>query len=77
MAPGLARKVLIFAAIDGLILQPLGQRGQRPTAAKITYKDNHIGPAFGDGGGGDEGAKSFEAFAIVGKRELQRCAGRS
>ena len=70
MAPGLVRKVLVFAAIDGLILQPLGQRGQRLTpAAKIAYKDNNIGPVLRDGVESDEAGKSFEAFGVVGKPE--------
>jgi hypothetical protein len=65
--PGLVRKILIFAAVDGLILQPLAQRGQRPApSTKIAYKDNHIGPALkADGDHGDE--KAFEAFGVVGQ----------
>ena len=70
MAPGLVRKVLVFAAIDGLVLQPLGSRGQRTIpAAKIAYKDNNIGPVLADGVDSDEAGKSFEAFGIVGKPE--------
>lgn len=68
--PGLARKLLIFAAVDGLVLQPLG-RGQRPAPTKIAYKDNTIGPVLKDGGEGDGAGKSFEAFGIVGKLEGQ------
>jgi hypothetical protein len=65
--PGLARKLLIYAAVDGLVLQPLVQRGQRPAlAVKITYKGGSIGPALADGSGGVQG-KAFEAFGIVGK----------
>ncbi len=75
MAPALARKVLIYASIDGLVLQPLGQRGQRPTSAtKIAYKDNSIGPALRDGGEFDEAGKNFEAFGVVGKPEECRLA---
>ena len=70
MAPSLARKVLIYAAVDGLVLQPLGQRGQRPVfATKITYKDNNIGPALKHGGEVEEPGKGFEAFGVVGKPE--------
>jgi len=70
MAPGLARKLLVIAAIDGLVLQPLGQRGQRPgPAAKITYENIKIGPVSKDGGESDEGPNSFEAFGVVGKPE--------
>ncbi|TVY49761.1 Phosphatidylinositide phosphatase [Lachnellula occidentalis] len=69
--PGLARKILIFAGVEGLILQPLAQqKGQRPASAtKIAYNDHHIGPVLKDGVEGEsesEGSgKSFEAFGIV------------
>jgi hypothetical protein len=66
--PGLVRKLLIFAAVDGVVLQPLAQKGQRPApSAKIGYKDHNIGPVLKDGGEGESGRKSFEAFGIVGK----------
>ncbi|KAL3422503.1 hypothetical protein PVAG01_06659 [Phlyctema vagabunda] len=66
--PGLVRKILIFAAIDGLVLQPLAQRGQGPApAVKIAYKDKAIGPVQDDGVGTAEAVgRSFEAFGIVG-----------
>ena len=71
--PGLVRKLLIFAAVDGLVLQPVGQRGQRPApAAKIAYKDNNIGPALKDDTEGSEAGKSFESFGIVGMYPLQQ-----
>jgi hypothetical protein len=67
MAPGLARKILIFATIDGLVLEPLEQK-RRPAAqaTKITYKDASITPAPKEGGKGNEAGKGFEAFGIVG-----------
>ncbi|KAM0136564.1 hypothetical protein ACHAO1_004495 [Botrytis cinerea] len=66
--PGLVRKLLIFAAIDGLILQPAAPKGQRPApATKIAYKDKHIGPVLSDLQDLEgSSAKSFEAFGIVG-----------
>ncbi|TVY82580.1 Phosphatidylinositide phosphatase [Lachnellula suecica] len=66
--PGLVRKLLIFAAVDGLILQPLAQKGQRPaSAAKISYNEQHsIAPVTKDEGEGEDSSKSFEAFGIVG-----------
>lgn len=65
--PGLVRKILIFAAIDGLVLQPLAQRGQRPApASKIAYKDKSIAPIVQDGIETDAAGRSFEAFGIVG-----------
>lgn len=62
--PSLVRKLLIFAAIDGLVLQPLGQRPA--PSAKILYKDNSITTTLKEGE--DEGSadKSFEAFGIIG-----------
>ena len=65
--PGLVRKLLVFAAIDGLVLQPLAQRGQRPApAAKIAYRDNSIGPVLKEGGEESDPGKSFESFGIIG-----------
>lgn len=65
--PGLVRKILIFAAVDGLVLQPVAQRNQRPTAAtKIAYKDSTIGPVLKDSGEAEKSGKSFEAFGVVG-----------
>jgi hypothetical protein len=63
--PGLVRKLLIFAAVDGLVLQPLAQKGQRPApAVKIAYTSGTIGPALGDVHGQGKG---FEAFGVVGE----------
>jgi hypothetical protein len=68
--PGLVRKILIFAAADGLVLQPLAQRGQRPAQpAKIAYTDNSIGPVLKDGDIADAAGKSFEAFGVIGKSQ--------
>jgi hypothetical protein len=68
--PGLVRKILIFAAADGLVLQPLAQRGQRPAQpAKIAYTDNCIGPVLKDGDIADATGKSFEAFGVIGKSQ--------
>ncbi len=63
--PGLVRKLLIFAAVDGLVLQPLVQKGQRPTPpVKISYDSGAIGPELGDVHGQGKG---FEAFGVVGE----------
>jgi hypothetical protein len=72
--PGLVRKVLIFAAVDGLVLQPLAQRGQRNgPSTKISYKDNNIGPVLKDEGECEKPGKSFEAFGIVGESSCGTC----
>ena len=68
--PGIVRKLLVFAAVDGLVLQPLAQKGQRPAAAaKIAYNDNNIEPVGKKDGGedGESEGKGFEAFGVVGK----------
>lgn len=63
--PGLVRKLLVFAVVDGLVLQPLAQKGQRPApAVKVAYGSGAIGPALGDV---HVQGKGFEAFGIVGK----------
>lgn len=63
--PGLVRKLLIFAAVDGLVLQPLAQKGQRPAPAiSIAYSGNKIGPVLGEVA---SPRRSFEAFGIVGE----------
>lgn len=65
--PGLARKLLVIAALDGLVLQPLGQRNQRTgNAIRIDYKSRRIAllrETFHDG---ELAPASFEAFGIVG-----------
>lgn len=63
--PVLVRKLLIFAAVDGLVLQPLAHKGQRPApAVKIAYSNGAIGPVLGDT---SEHGKGFEAFGVVGE----------
>jgi hypothetical protein len=63
--PGLVRKLLVFAAVDGLVLQPLAQKGQRPAPpVKIEYSSGVIGPVLGDVHAQGNG---FEAFGVVGE----------
>lgn len=70
---GLARKILISAAADGLVLQPLSsKKDQRPPASPIKLKygdaaisNNHVSREVPS----DEITKpnaSFESFGIVG-----------
>lgn len=75
--PSLARKLLICAAVDGLIIQPLATKGQRPSPpVKVKYGDATISSL-----GRDQTPdvtkpdSSFEAFGIVGSSclELSRC----
>ncbi|KAF2011185.1 hypothetical protein BU24DRAFT_427397 [Aaosphaeria arxii CBS 175.79] len=66
--PGLVRKLLIFAAVDGIILQPAPPRNHPPTtqqAIKIDYKGN-VGPLLKDRRDADTAPVSLEAQGIVG-----------
>jgi hypothetical protein len=68
--PGLARKVVIYAAVDGLILQPHSSRKeQRPSPPyQIRYGDAAISAISRDISADIGKANaSFEAFGIVGK----------
>lgn len=66
---GLARKIAVCAAIDGLIIQPLSSRGQRPFAPnQIRYGDSVISDVSRDhipDISSDE--DSFEAFGVIGE----------
>ncbi|KAI0433559.1 SacI homology domain-containing protein [Xylaria sp. FL1042] len=70
--PGLARKLLICAAVDGLIIQPLASKGQARTPAtpvKIRYGDAAVTSVQRDQAAASdsvEPSSSFEAFGIVG-----------
>ncbi|KAF2864958.1 SacI domain-containing protein [Massariosphaeria phaeospora] len=66
--PGLVRKLLIFAAVDGLILQPAPPRHHPPAtqqAIKIDYKGN-VGPLLKDRREEDTAPVSLESHGIVG-----------
>lgn len=68
--PGLVRKILIVAAADGLILQPLAQRNQRvPGPVQIDYKSHTINPLNDDDGHAEyKAADTLEAHGIIGSR---------
>ncbi|KAI0402544.1 SacI homology domain-containing protein [Xylaria palmicola] len=69
--PGLARKLLICAAVDGLIIQPLATKGQTrpPATVKIRYGDATITSIPRDQAISSDTtppSSSFEAFGIIG-----------
>jgi hypothetical protein len=67
--PGLVRKLLIFAAVDGLVLQPAPPRNHKPAtdqAIKISYKENSIGPLLKDRRQEDTANETLEAHGVVG-----------
>ncbi|KAI0538809.1 SacI homology domain-containing protein [Xylaria digitata] len=69
--PGLARKLLICAAVDGLIIQPLATKGQtrNPTPVKVKYGDATVTSAPRDQATTPDSTPpnaSFEAFGIIG-----------
>ncbi|KAI0443698.1 SacI homology domain-containing protein [Xylaria telfairii] len=69
--PGLARKLLICAAVDGLIIQPLATKGQARTSnpVKIKYGDAAVTSIARDQAATPDSTLpnlSFEAFGIIG-----------
>ncbi|KAF2231444.1 SacI domain-containing protein [Viridothelium virens] len=67
--PGLVRKLLIYAAADGLILQPLSQRNSAAAAAssiRIDYKSHVISPVIHDWRQEQSGQVPLEAHGIIG-----------
>jgi hypothetical protein len=72
--PNLVRKLLIFAAVDGLVLQPSPPRNQPPAtqqAIKVDYKGN-VGPLLKDRREEDTAPLSVEAHGIVGPTTFLR-----
>jgi uncharacterized protein involved in copper resistance len=66
--PNLVRKLLILAAVDGLVLQPSPLRNHAPTtqqAIKVDYKGN-VGPLLQDRRDEDTAPTTVEAHGIVG-----------
>lgn len=66
--PGLVRKLVLFAAVDGLILQPAPPRNQPPAtqqAIKIDYKGN-VGPLLKDRRDTDTAPVSLDSHGIIG-----------
>jgi len=65
--PGLVRKLLLYAAVDGLVLQPVAQRGQRPsTTTTIDYKTHSIKPLLHSSDQDQDKEKQLECYGIVG-----------
>ncbi|RGP79176.1 sac1-recessive suppressor of secretory defect [Fusarium longipes] len=66
--PAIARKLLICAAIDGLVIQPLSSKGQRPfQPVRIRYGDASISRVPREHvSDGAQSASSFEAFGVIG-----------
>ncbi|KAI0546023.1 SacI homology domain-containing protein [Xylaria curta] len=67
--PGLARKLLICVAVDGLIIQPLATKGQTRTSnpVKVKYGDTTVTSIPRDQADSTTPPNlSFEAFGIIG-----------
>ncbi len=66
--PGLVRKFVIFAGVDGLVLQPLAPKEKRGPVlpVRICYGTSSIAPVLKDDVDGQAATKKFEAFGIVG-----------
>ncbi|KAK5987537.1 Sac domain-containing inositol phosphatase 2 [Cladobotryum mycophilum] len=72
--PGIARKVLIFAAVDGLLVQPLSSKGQKPfQPVRIKYGTGLISPATRDQVPSSTETDSwFEALGVIGLITVSR-----
>jgi hypothetical protein len=67
--PSLVRKLLIFAAVDGIILQPAPPKNHKPAteqAIKIAYKGNQISPLLQDRREEDTASETLEVHGIIG-----------
>jgi hypothetical protein len=70
--PGLVRKLLIFAAVDGLILQPAPPRNHPPStqqAIKVDYNGNIV-PLLKDRRDEDHAPVALEAHGILGNIDI-------
>ena len=64
--PGIVRKLIILAAVDGLILQPATQRSPQTTPSlRISYK-SHCISSIGISALKDLPATSLDSHGIVG-----------
>jgi hypothetical protein len=66
--PNLVRKLLVFAAVDGLVLQPATPRNHAPApqqAVQVDYRGN-VGPLLSDRRDEDTARVSLEAHGILG-----------
>ncbi|CAM1500962.1 Fc.00g101240.m01.CDS01 [Cosmosporella sp. VM-42] len=72
--PGIARKVIICAAIDGLIIQPLSSKGQRPfQPVRVKYGDATISSVTREQvPDTSKPDSSFEAFGVIGLITISR-----
>jgi hypothetical protein len=67
--PGLVRKILICAAVDGLILQPISSRNNLKSpeqSIKLDYKSHIISPLLKDRQQEDATPSTIEVHGVVG-----------
>ncbi|SZF03965.1 unnamed protein product [Blumeria hordei] len=66
--PGLARRVLIFAGSDGLVLQPIVPKDKRvtPSSTKILWKTGKLETRSKEESESQDSDKYFEAYGIIG-----------
>lgn len=71
---GIARKIVVCAAIDGLIIQPLSSKGQKPhQPVRVRYGDSSVSAVPRDQvPDTSKPESSFEAFGIIGGHRLSR-----
>lgn len=72
--PSLARKVIIAAAVDGLLIQPLATKKEHKTSPPVRLRYGDAAISFVSRDGLPDLSKpnsSFEAFGVVGMSALQ------
>ncbi|KAL6859730.1 SacI homology domain-containing protein [Trichoderma novae-zelandiae] len=71
--PGLARKILVFAAVDGLVIQPLASKGQKPfQSARVKYGDASVSAARDQAPDSTKPDSWFEALGVIGLITVSR-----
>lgn len=65
--PSIVRKLLIVAAVDGLLLHPSGHKSQQIPSIKITYGKNDITVVKESSPTDDKSSTSIDSFGVVGK----------
>jgi len=75
--PGIVHKLVVIAAVEGLVLQPSALRNQRPAPSiQISYKTNRIVALDESQLESGRNSPSFEAHGIVGTFSLCKSKGR-
>lgn len=68
--PGLVRKILIIAAVDGLVLQPARNNAGSFSPLRIEYKSKRIQSLPAGSNYHNKGDERLESDGIIGKLDI-------